>query len=105
MGRDDSEALMWLFLVIFGVAFLITAYLFYLAITGLIAVIIAYRRYKKYRKEAEEEFDQVVQETGVDLPFDDIAYAVGLFGVEPPEEEFDTVMDWMAGSAIGISEE
>lgn len=105
MGRDDSEALMWLFLVIFGIAFLITAYLLYLAVIGVIAVIIAYYRYQKYLKEAEEDFDQVIAETCVDLPLDDMAYAAGIFGIEVPEGEFDAVMDWLAGSAIGISEE
>ncbi len=105
MGRDDGEALMWLFLAIFGIAFLVTAYVFYLAITGLIALIIAYHRYKKYRREAEEDFDQVIAEACVDLPLDDMAYAVGIFGIEVPEGEFETVMDWMGGSAIGISEE
>lgn len=104
MGKDGTETLMWLALLVFGIAFILTLYLLFLMATGFIAIIIAYRRYKKYRKEAEEEFDQIVQETGVDLPFDDMAYAIGLFGVEPPEGEFDTVMDWMAGSAIGTSE-
>lgn len=105
MSRSDSDALIWLFLIVIGIAFLFTAQIIYLAITGVIALIIAYHQYKKYRREAEVDFDQVVAETCVDLPLDDMAYAVGIFGIEVPEGEFETVMDWMGGSTIGISEE
>ena len=54
-------------------------------------------------EEAEEEFDETVQDLGVDLS------AVGIFksiGIEVPEVGgFETVADWMAGTPLGVSEQ
>ena len=62
-----------------------------------------YLQYQSYLNEAKKEFDEAVEELGVDLPVTDI---LGSIGIEVPQEGgYESVADWVAGTPMGVSEE
>ena len=102
MSNDD--AIVGIGLSLIGIALIIYGVIIFVIVWAIISAIIGYLQYKKYLKEAEEEFDEIAQEIGIDLPIDEILETV--MGVEVPDAPgFETVADWMAGTPLGVTEE
>ena len=68
-----------------------------------IAAITGYFQYQAYLEEAEEEFDEMARELGLDLPVADILESLGM--EVPQAGGYETIADWMAGTPMGVSEE
>jgi hypothetical protein len=101
--KHDDESFLWLFLALAGIALVILGLLFWAVVCFALASATATAQYQRYLEEAEKEFDETVQDLGVDLS------GVGIFksiGIEVPEVGgFETVADWMAGTPLGVSEQ
>src|SRR2546430_1135748 len=101
MSNDGTDALAYLAVVVIGFALIVWG----LIIIGLlwfsISAVVAAYRYKKYLREANEEFEQVMSETGADLPVDEILRATYGAGIELPENGFD-YFDWFEATVIGV---
>jgi hypothetical protein len=99
MNNDD--ALMGLGILLLGIGVLVFAFGFVAIVWFVLSAIIGYIQYQKYLKEADEEFEAIARETGVDLPVDDILQSIGIEVPDAPG--FETVADWMAGTPLGVS--
>lgn len=99
----DDDALIGLGLTLVGAALIIAGLIIAAAIWFIISVIVAYIRYRQYLAEAEEDYDAIAQELGIDLPIDEV---LGAIGVEMPAVGgYDNIADWMAGIPVGVTGE
>jgi hypothetical protein len=103
MMDSGEDAIVALGLILIGVGLIIIGLVLWAIVSFIIAAIVAYNRQQRYLREAEEDFDEVVRELGVDLPIEEVLESIGLD--VPPTGEFETVADWMAGTPVGVTTE
>ena len=95
--KQSDESFLWLFLSLAAIALIIYGLLFWAIVCFVLASAEAEEQYQKYLKE----FDETVQDLGVDLSGVGILKSIG---IELPEEGgFETVAEWMVGTPLGVS--
>jgi hypothetical protein len=99
----DDEELFWLVVLVWGLVMLIAIGLVAALIWFIITSAVAYIQYRQYLKEAENTFDELANELGVNLPVDDILRASWAMGIQLPEDGFHSVADWMSGTPLGVT--
>jgi hypothetical protein len=73
-GKDAFVALV---LVPFGAGLLIASLLPWALVSFVIAAIIAYYRYRRGVRVAEEDYDEIAHEAGMDLPIEETLELIG----------------------------
>ena len=102
MNDDDLDSLA---VLIIGIAALLVVLMIAGLVWFIVSTIVAAYLYRQYLREAEDTFDEVAQELGVDLPVDDVLRATYAAGVDLPENGgYETVADWMTGTPMGVSQ-
>jgi hypothetical protein len=99
----DEDALAGLLAVLFLAAIVIYGYILWAIVWFIVSAIVGYIAYQRYVREAEGEFDEMVEELGVGLPADDILASMG---IEVPENGgFESSVDWFVGTPLGVTGE
>ena len=100
MNDDDVIAAVGIFLV--GLALLIFVSVVAAVVWFIVAAVAEHYRREHLTKKAEESFDRIASEEGVDLPVDDVVQAMVGAGLDPPSGAiYDDYLDLMEGVLMG----
>jgi hypothetical protein len=100
MNDDDVIAAVGIFLI--GLALLIFVSVVAAFVWFVVAAIAEYYRREHLTKKAEESFDRIASEVGVDLPVDDVVQAMVGAGLDSPSSGvYDDYLDLLEGVLMG----
>jgi hypothetical protein len=84
-------------LLIFGVIAAVLYFAF--------ALMVYHMRKRAYERQAQATFEQEAARLGLDLPAEEIIKTVHMAGIEMPDDGYDTIGEWAAGTLFGVSDE
>lgn len=99
--NDDSEVLMWFFLVLVGISLLIAVGALAAVVWLVISAISVHLRKSYLRQKALERFEERLAREGANVPVDDVFGAMGIAGVDIDSEGLDGD-DFLGGVLLGM---